>query len=641
MTNTTNTRNRLPIAGLALTVAIGLLATACSGDDDDATTTPTSAGVTSTSLPAPPDTAEAVSLDDAQRISDGMYRRVITTADGETVGMDPESAAEWFGPDGEMPLGLRIDGGGYEILVTNDAGVEEVGDVGTVEYGDDGRLQVVDSLGGHLTIDWMDDDGLLTTELLGDGHEPDALLVWTGEWVLAGAEADVQSEDVQVVPDGTYRRVTTTADAEALGLEPEEVTEFVGDDGEYPVALRFDGDRIQLLVTNDADIEEVGVDATIEYDEDGRLIVHEGSLGDSTIEWTYEDGVLVTELVADAGGSPAHPVGQLHLTGEWTLEGYDADGETADGDMTLTFANPLSDLPPQIIAFLTEARDAMGEAITWDVAQSAGPEQEIIESVVSGDVDMAWVGARAFPEFDALLAPTLVDSYELQAAVFEEGMVDRLADTLAARGLKVLAVYPGPLQRAVGVDQVIATAGDFEGREIGLGHLDHVPPLQVATIEALGATPATFREHMDISVLDGFIAQIGAVSGNSWENEVASVTTNLNFWPRPLVVITSLDRFEELDGSMQEALISGGVTAFDAAATATLEDDQSALGYLCGATAELVELGDADLAEIRARLAPVYAALAENPTTGRFLAEIEALKAELAIPPTVAACDGA
>ena len=46
-------------------------------------------------------------------------------------------------------------------------------------------------------------------------------------------------------------------------------------------------------------------------------------------------------------------------------------------------------------------------------------EGELLAAIVTGEVDMAFVGARAFPRFDALLAPFLVDNYELQQAVFD------------------------------------------------------------------------------------------------------------------------------------------------------------------------------------------------------------------------------
>ena len=51
----------------------------------------------------------------------------------------------------------------------------------------------------------------------------------------------------------------------------------------------------------------------------------------------------------------------------------------------------------------------------------------MIEDVQAGKVDMGWVGARAFDavgvtSFQALVAPFLVDSYELQDRVFQAGI---------------------------------------------------------------------------------------------------------------------------------------------------------------------------------------------------------------------------
>ena len=53
-----------------------------------------------------------------------------------------------------------------------------------------------------------------------------------------------------------------------------------------------------------------------------------------------------------------------------------------------------------------------------------------LEDVKTGKVDMAWVGARAFDtvgvtSFQALVAPLLIDSYDLEAKVFNEGCLSR------------------------------------------------------------------------------------------------------------------------------------------------------------------------------------------------------------------------
>ncbi len=64
-------------------------------------------------------------------------------------------------------------------------------------------------------------------------------------------------------------------------------------------------------------------------------------------------------------------------------------------------------------------------------------EAGTLQDVKAGKVDMAWVGARAFDtvgvkSFQALLAPLLVDSYALEAKVFEKGIPER--DARGGRG---------------------------------------------------------------------------------------------------------------------------------------------------------------------------------------------------------------
>jgi hypothetical protein len=102
------------------------------------------------------------------------------------------------------------------------------------------------------------------------------------------------------IPDGRYARTLTAADAEAAGLSSDLAKEFLGSDGELPVAFVFDGDRFQHLVTNDAGVEELGDLGTLSYDEEGRIVMTSESTGCpgciGEFEWTIEaDSLTLTD----------------------------------------------------------------------------------------------------------------------------------------------------------------------------------------------------------------------------------------------------------------------------------------------------------------------------------------------------------
>ena len=102
---------------------------------------------------------------DAERIPDGTYRRVVTEVDFDAAGLPEELREEFLGSDGEMPTAYEFDGDRYTHYVTNDAGVEEVGDLGTVDYDDQGRLVTTSQSTGCPgcvgTLEWSFDGQVL------------------------------------------------------------------------------------------------------------------------------------------------------------------------------------------------------------------------------------------------------------------------------------------------------------------------------------------------------------------------------------------------------------------------------------------------------------------------------------------------
>src|SRR5262245_7205118 len=70
----------------------------------------------------------------------------------------------------------------------------------------------------------------------------------------------------------------------------------------------------------------------------------------------------------------------------------------------------------------------------------AAVEAKVIADVRAGRVDGAWVGSRAFDgvgvtSFDALIAPLLIDSYELEEAVLTSPLASAMLADLRPLGL--------------------------------------------------------------------------------------------------------------------------------------------------------------------------------------------------------------
>jgi hypothetical protein len=139
----------------------------------------------------------------------------------------------------------------------------------------------------------------------GDGGEPGDAVSSTA------AEAPV--------PEGTWSRVATTAEPEALGLEPALASEMLGADGELPVDLEVAGDEWKIYVTSDAGKRELGDFGTWSAGDDGRWTTVSESPGCRGCEATYlvtlDGDRLTTEI--DDGDAPA---ADAHLVTEGSWE---------------------------------------------------------------------------------------------------------------------------------------------------------------------------------------------------------------------------------------------------------------------------------------------------------------------------------
>jgi TRAP-type C4-dicarboxylate transport system substrate-binding protein len=430
------------------------------------------------------------------------------------------------------------------------------------------------------------------------------------------------------IPDGRYSRVATVEEGAAHGLDVELISAVAGADGELPTTFVFEGDQWKVLNTNDAGVEEVGDLGTTAY-QDGQLLLTNNHGKTLVYDWSIDGDRLTLTLMPGADDD------EIFVTdGEFTRDAdSDAVGETADS-LTLTFANPLDDLPEQIIAYAVAVDELSGGALTFDFRNDSGSEDNTIKAVRGGRVAVGWVGARAFPEFDALLAPLLVDSYELQRAVFDAGIPAHMAAGLDDTGLTALAVLPGPMRKILGVNHPLLAPADFEGAVIA----GDASPLAEATVRALGASPTPGFSGQGLTGLDGVMAQLTAIGGNGYQNDADSVVTNLNLWPRPLVIIMTTETYASLTSDQQAILTTAGAEAIERADTASRQEDVLARPSLCDSPLELLTATNEQLAELRDLLEPVFAELRKDPANRALLDQIEELKRRIAAPSATLTC---
>jgi TRAP-type C4-dicarboxylate transport system substrate-binding protein len=266
-------------------------------------------------------------------------------------------------------------------------------------------------------------------------------------------------------------------------------------------------------------------------------------------------------------------------------------------------------------------------------------EAQTINDVVNGEIDAAWVGARAFDtvgvtSFQPLIAPLLVDSHDLQTAVFEADIPEQMLQGLDDLGLVGIGVLPGPLFKILGKTRPYVTPDDFAGGVIGI----QASELHAEVFETLGATVELMPTGADISGVEGYAQQLGSIWGNDYQFVADYVTANINLWPRPLVLFANADVYEALGDTERTALTTASAAAVVASREALDFEESESGSSLCDAGMQFPLASDDQLAGLREALQPVYGQLAGNDETSGYLDDIEGIKADLNSPPHTVDC---
>lgn len=324
-----------------------------------------------------------------------------------------------------------------------------------------------------------------------------------------------------------------------------------------------------------------------------------------------------------------------------------AGGAAAEEVVTLTFAQPNDGAPPPQLQSWADQVDRLTDgtvAIEFQNAWRIGEtEYEIgtLEDVRAGEVDLAWVGARALDRigvtsFQALLAPLLVDSHELQRAVFEAGIPEEMLGAVSEAELVGVGVLPGPMRKVLGIDKPFVSPADFEGAVVGLQD----SALAEESLRALGATAKAVPSSAELAGLDAYEQQLDSIAGNGYQDQASHLTENLNLWPRPLVIVAGPDAYDQLSEEQRDALHEASRAAMVDALVGAASSDRDTAAILCDSDLTMESVDEQGLEAFHTTLAPVYERLREDTASAEFLQRIEELKQELGSGPDAATCSG-
>ena len=241
------------------------------------------------------------------------------------------------------------------------------------------------------------------------------------------------------------------------------------------------------------------------------------------------------------------------------------------------------------------------------------------------------MGARVFDtfgvtSFQALLAPLLVDSYEFQDRVFAAGIPAEMLDGVEQIGLTGIGVLPGPLRKIMGVAHPFTAPTDYAGMVVG----NSGGELADETFRTLGATPQRVPSPASLDGLDGLDYPVSAIYSNRYYETARFVTANVNWWPRPLVIVMNTERFVDLAAEHRQILRTAASTMITTAAQMAAADDSYSKAGICRTGIAIIEASDAEQASLAHAVEPIYTQLEADVETKAFLDQILSLKEQVA-----------
>jgi TRAP-type C4-dicarboxylate transport system substrate-binding protein len=271
-------------------------------------------------------------------------------------------------------------------------------------------------------------------------------------------------------------------------------------------------------------------------------------------------------------------------------------------------------------------------------------EEQIVRGVVDGTYDLGVVGTRVFDtlgvtSFQALDAPMLIDSYELEAAVIEGDIPARMLRSLDRLQISGLGVLADGLRKPIAVQKALLGPNDWAG--IGFGV--YRSRTLTSAIRALGAEPLEVigpkRDRaIEQEEIAGYEMNLFGYRRGNMSRQAPYVTANVNLWPQMFAIIGHPDRLASLSGDQREWL-TRAVQQTAATSTELMNGDAGFIGELCEEGARFANASDADIEGLRGAFAGVYADLQRDPETAQAIAEIEGLR-EPNASPAVAIPDG-
>lgn len=319
--------------------------------------------------------------------------------------------------------------------------------------------------------------------------------------------------------------------------------------------------------------------------------------------------------------------------------GGDRVGGHSDTTRVLTLLSPIQN-STELVAYASEVAELSHGTLRLRILYAGYEgrrdyETATIRDLQRGRATLAAAGTRAWdrlgiPQLDALNAPLLIDSYELEQRVLMSDTAERALAGVRRLGLVPLGLLPGPLRKPLGVSHPLLTPTEYRGKSIGTQQSQ----LANDTLRALGARPVQLPQTPTLPGLAGLEFQLTGVDGDHLDVPGSHLASNVNLWPRPFVLVTNAHAYATLTPDQKRILRTAAASVIPKLAATMRDDETEAAGDICRRGNMTFDTASpAQLQALRHRVNHVYAELEHNPNTRATIAAIEHIKREAAIPP--------
>ncbi|MFH8251991.1 hypothetical protein ACH3VR_16620 [Microbacterium sp. B2969] len=272
------------------------------------------------------------------------------------------------------------------------------------------------------------------------------------------------------------------------------------------------------------------------------------------------------------------------------------------------------------------------DALSWEETSNkvGWRTPALLDAVRKGTIPLAAVPAASLGEFgvsslDPLIAPFVVDSLAMEEKLLQDDeLTAAMLQDVSQLGVEPVGIIPGSLAHPFGTSGTLLTAADFEGATISTSRGQ-------VTERAFALLGTKFIEWESNGArfdnIKGSLLPVMAIPDNNFHKAGRSVTGDVTFWPRPVVVIGNPAALAALDEQERAALHDAVKAVIPTIVEGHALDDSVGTTWSCGVGMTFPRAGAAAIAGLRAKVRPLIDEIAATEVGAQVFQRVAELRA--------------